>query len=59
MKNYYGAWVSNNSGASTTVEWGPFTSQREAENAARAQFGSGWKVHITKNGEEIKTFTIR
>lgn len=74
QKNLYTAWVSNDSGASTDVSNGgsKFTSIREAENAARSQFGSGWKVHIIRHwvdgdgqswneayNEEVKTFTIR
>jgi hypothetical protein len=73
-KNLYTAWVSNASGASTDVNNGgnKFTSIREAENTARSQFGSGWRVHIVKiwvdgdghsgnpdYNEEIKSFTIR
>lgn len=73
-KNLYTAWVSNDSGARTDVANGgsKFTSIREAENAARRQFGSGWTVHIDQiwvdgdgqsyNAEyntEVKTFRIR
>ncbi len=67
-KATYRAWVINNGGASCDVR-GSFSSKRAAEDAARAQFGSGWKVTVTKiehDGESgwfapvvVKTFTIR
>jgi hypothetical protein len=73
-KNLYYAWVGNDQGASTRVGGNGerFTSIREAENAARREFGSGWTVHVMRiwidgdgkswNNEyedEVKTFRIR
>ena len=62
------AWVSNEQGATEDVR-GRFGNQRATEDAARAQFGKGWKVHVMKVGhdgddgyfppEEVRTFTLR
>jgi hypothetical protein len=70
--NLYTAYVSNASGATDTVSNGgnKFTSIREAETAARRQYGAGWTVHIERilidgdgqsymGAEEVKTFTLR
>jgi len=61
MKNEYKVWAQNNSGASTDVARGAvFTSIKAAVSAARAEMGSGWKIHVeNQNGEIVKSFTIR
>src|SRR3990172_2832944 len=72
-RKYY-AWASNDQGASTDVVL-PMSESRHSirafEDAARAQFGSGWTIHImcvaidgdgqSMIGEprEIKQFRIR
>ncbi len=60
-KTTYTVWASNEQGASTDVANGEtFTSINAAASAARAEMGSGWKIHIVDNyGEEVKSFTIR
>lgn len=67
-KSTYRAFAQNDQGASINV-MGSYTSQRSAEDAARAELGSGWKVTITKTEHDgdsgwfgpvpVKTFTIR
>lgn len=67
-KYTYYAYASNEQGATIDVE-GRTGSLRAIENAARAQLGSGWQVHVMgvqhdgDNGwfppKEIKTFRIR
>ncbi len=62
MNKTYKIWAINNQGASVDVAKGDiFTSIRKAEEAARAEMGSGWKINITEsdNGYIVKTFTIR
>lgn len=64
----YRAFAVNGQGASINVS-GSYTSQRAAEDAARAELGSGWKVSITcveSDGDSgwfgpvtVKTFTVR
>jgi hypothetical protein len=60
MKEYT-AWVSNSQGASTDVAHGKrFESKRAAADAARAEFGKGWTVHIVDaDHQEVQTFTIQ
>ena len=56
----YKAWASNDAGASTDVANGKiFTNQRAAEDAARREMGSGWTIHVTQDGTEVKRFRIR
>lgn len=62
MNKTYKIWAINNQGASVDVAKGDkFTSIRKAEEAARAEMGSGWKINIAEsdNGYIVKTFTIR
>ena len=56
----YTAWVSNDQGASTDVADGvTFASKRAAADAARSEFGKGWRVHIIDNfNQEVETFRI-
>ena len=69
LKNHYYGWAQNQDGASMTVGHAP--SIRKLEDMARRNFGSGWKIEISRidfDGEggklgetevKIKTFTIR
>lgn len=69
-KRLYRAWAQNEQGASTDVaNRETFTSVRAAEQAARREFGSGWKIKIDEldtdeNGyimgeHRVKEFDIR
>ena len=68
--NSYYAWVSNDDGASTDVEYSRGKSKRNAIEQCRKQYGKGWTAHImciygdgdgksTIGVEEIMTFNIR